>query len=518
MKRLIPAAILAALSACSPSAPPVDPSSLSLIPLPASLETLPGLFDTTGPLSVSAPADSWSRAVGGVLGNAVELTDGEADISITYDDSLPAEGYRLLVDDDGIRIEGASEAGAWYALQTLRQLVRPDGTVPAIRIVDAPRFGYRGLHLDVGRHFFPVDMVKRYIDRMAALKLNTFHWHLTEDQGWRLQILKYPRLTETGACRAETIVEKNFDPYVGDGTPHCGFYTQDEVREIVAYAAERHVTVIPEIEMPGHSTAALAAYPELACTAGPFEVSTTWGVRRDIYCPKEETFTFLEGVLTEVMDLFPSHYIHIGGDEAPKLRWEQSAVAQAVIRREGLADEDELQSWFIRRIETFLNAHGRAIIGWDEILEGGLAPNATVMSWRGTEGGIAAARQGHDVIMSPNDDLYLDHYQADPEGEPLAIGGLTTLEDVYAFEPIPTELTLDEAVHVLGAQGNVWTEYMDTEDYVEYMVFPRALALAEIVWTPADRRSWDSFRMRLADRIAALQADDVNVRVPEFLR
>ena len=321
-----------------------------------------------------------------------------------------------------------------------------------------------------------------------------------------------------GACRAETIVEKNFDPYVGDGTPHCGFYTQDEVRDVVAYAAERHITVIPEIELPGHSTAALAAYPNLACTGGPFEVSTTWGVHRDIYCPTEETFSFLEDVLTEVMDLFPSRHIHVGGDEVPKDRWEESPVAQAVIRREGLADEDELQSWFIRRIDTFLNAHGRALIGWDEILEGGLAPNATVMSWRGTEGGIAAARQGHDVIMSPNDDLYLDHYQADPAGEPLAIGGLTTLQDVYAFEPVPAELTPVEARHVLGAQGNVWTEYMATEEYVEYMVFPRALALAEVVWTPADRRSWDGFAARLPARIAALQADGVNVRVPDFLR
>jgi hexosaminidase len=295
--------------------------------------------------------------------------------------------------------------------------------------------------------------------------MNRFHWHLTEDQGWRIEIQKYPRLTEIGAWRKETMVEKNFDPYVGDGIPYGGFYTQDEVREIVAYAAERHVTVVPEIEMPGHSTAALAAYPELACTEGPFEVSTIWGVKEDIYCPSEETFAFLEDVLAETMELFPSEYIHIGGDEVPKRRWEESELAQEVMRREGLADEHELQSYFIRRIEAFLLAHGRRLIGWDEILEGGLAPEATVMSWRGMEGGIEAARQGHDVIMTPTSHAYFDYYQGPAEEEPLAIGGYLPLKKVYEFEPVPEELTEEEGQHILGAQGNVWTEYIKTPSW-----------------------------------------------------
>ena len=317
------------------------------------------------------------------------------------------EAYTLSIREDGVLVSAPGRAGAQYALETLRQLIvqGSDGTqalLPRGRIDDQPRFTYRGMHLDVGRHFFPPKDIKTYLDLLARYKFNRFHWPLTEDQGWRIEIQRYPALTEISSLRRETILEKNFDPYVGDGIPHAGFYTQDEVRDIVAYAAARNIEVIPEIELPGHSRAALAAFPELACTEGPFEVSTIWGVHDDIYCPREETFEFLENVLTEVLDLFPSELIHVGGDEAPKKRWEESDVAQAVIRREGLADEDELQSWFIRRIETFLLSKGRRLIGWDEILEGGLAPQATVMSWRGMEGGIEAARMGHDVVMTPN--------------------------------------------------------------------------------------------------------------------
>jgi hexosaminidase len=312
------------------------------------------------------------------------------------------------------------------------------------------------------------------------------------------------------------MVEQNFDPYVGDGIPYGGFYTQDEVREVVAYAAARHVTVIPEIELPGHSLAALASYPELACTEGPFEVGTRWGVYEDIYCPHQATFDFLEGVLTEVMELFPSRYIHIGGDEAPKARWEASEVAQGIIREFDLADEHELQSWFIRRIEGFLLANGRRLIGWDEILEGGLAPQATVMSWRGTAGGIEAARQGHDVIMTPGSHLYFDHYQSeDRESEPLAIGGFTSLSRVYEFEPIPEELTAEEGRHVLGAQANVWTEYIKTPEHVEYMAYPRALALSEVVWSPPEAREWADFERRLPAILARLDALGVNYRPPE---
>jgi hexosaminidase len=370
------------------------------------------------------------------------------------------------------------------------------------------------MHLDVGRHHFPVAFVKRYIDILAAYKFNTFHWHLTEDQGWRIEIRKYPRLTAVGGCRAETMLEKNFDPYVGDGVPYCAYYTQDEIREVVEYARARYVTVIPEIEMPGHSVAALAAYPELACTEGPFEVATVWGVKQDIYCPSEETFAFLEDVLTEVMELFPSRYIHIGGDEAPKARWEESELAQEVMRREGLADEHELQSYFIRRIERLLLASGRRLIGWDEILDGGLAPEATVMSWRGMDGGIEAARQGHDVIMTPTSHVYFDYYQGDPRFEPLAIGGLTTLEKVYGFEPVPEELTAEEARHVLGAQANLWTEYIKTPQYAEYMALPRMLALAEVVWSPKDARDWDSFAGRLPVELRRLDELGVNYRIP----
>jgi hexosaminidase len=368
------------------------------------------------------------------------------------------------------------------------------------------------MHLDVSRHFFPVEFVKKFIDGLASYKMNRSHWHLTEDQGWRIEIKKYPRLTEIGAWRKETMVEKNFDPYVGDGIPYGGFYTQDEVREIVAYAAERHVTVVPEIEMPGHSTAALAAYPELACTEGPFEVSTIWGVKDDIYCPSEKTFAFLEDVLTETMELFPSEYIHIGGDEVPKRRWEESELAQEVMRREGLADEHELQSYFIRRIEAFLLSHGRRLIGWDEILEGGLAPEATVMSWRGMEGGIEAARQGHDVIMTPTDHAYFDYYQGPAEEEPLAIGGYLPLEKVYELEPVPEELTEEEGKHILGAQGNVWTEYIKTADHAEYMTFPRLLAMAEVGWTPAERKDWDDFNRRVGSHVERLDARGFNFR------
>ncbi|MFW6201652.1 MAG: family 20 glycosylhydrolase, partial [Gemmatimonadota bacterium] len=343
----------------------------------------------------------------------------------------------------------------------------------------------------------------------------TFHWHLTEDQGWRLEIERYPRLTTVGSCRAETQVGRESDPFVGDGERYCGHYTQAEAREIVEYARERFITVLPEIEMPGHSRAALAAYPELACTDGPFEVGTRWGVYEDIYCPGERTFAFLEDVLTEVMAVFPSEVIHIGGDEAPKARWEESPVAQRVIEREGLEDEEELQGWFVARIGRFLAEHGRRLVGWDEILEGGLAPDAVVMSWRGVEGGIEAVKAGLDVVMTPTSHAYFDYYQGDPEQEPLAIGGHLPLEEVYEFEPVPDALSADEARHVLGAQGNVWTEYMRTPEHVEYMVFPRLLAMAEVVWTPRDARDRDGFMRRLGRQLRRLDARGVNYRVPD---
>ncbi len=457
------------------------------------------------------------------VGWASELhTSGNAQIHFKANPELAEEAYSLTVDHEGVTIKASTSKGFFYGTQSLIQLLPADkhiAVLPFMTINDEPRFAWRGLHLDVGRHFFPVEFVKKYLDLMAFYKLNTFHWHLTEDQGWRIEIKKYPKLTEIGSQRKETMVEKNFNPFIGDGKPYGGFYTQDEIREVVAYAAERQITVVPEIEMPGHSLAALAAYPELGCGPGPYEVGTKWGVYEDIYCPSEKTFEFLEDVLTEVIDLFPGEYIHIGGDEAPKAVWKKSALAQQVIRREGLKDEFELQSYFIKRMERFLVSKGKKLIGWDEILEGGLAPEATVMSWRGVAGGIEAAEAGHDVVMSPNADMYFDHYQADPATQPLAIGGFTTLESVYHYEPVPAELGEAHHKHVLGAQANVWTEYMKTSDYVEYMVYPRALALSETVWTHPENKDWEVFQKKMGHQYSLLDARGINyfIDVPEGL-
>ncbi len=543
--RILPVVIL--LAACTAESPeairgPHPLSDYSIVPAPRSLTPRSGSFGLSGTLTIatSRPGDPQLDQLAALLSG---LLTAEAGVETTIESSPEksqaagavtlslersatteseadggSEAYALEATSAGVTIRSTSHAGLFYGIQTLRQLItrRADGVVEiaAVEIEDAPRFRYRGMHLDVGRHFFPVEFVKRYIDLMAMYKMNTFHWHLTEDQGWRLEIEAYPRLTEVGSCRHETMVEKNFSPYVGDGEEYCGFYTREEAREVVEYAASRHVTVIPEIEMPGHSLAALAAYPEYACTDGPFEAATRWGVFSDIYCPTEETFAFLEDVLTEVLAIFPSRYIHIGGDEAPKRRWQESAEAQAVIRREGLADEHELQSYFIRRIEAFLLENGRRLIGWDEILEGGLAPEATVMSWRGTEGGIEAARQGHDVVMTPVSHAYFDYYQGPPEHEPLAIGGFLPLERVYGFEPVPDELTPEQASYVLGAQANVWTEYMKTPERVEYMAYPRVLAMSEVVWSPRDDRDWEDFQRRLPAHYHRLEAMGVNYRIP----
>jgi hexosaminidase len=430
-------------------------------------------------------------------------------------EDIKKEGYRLKVTSNNLTIVATDAAGLFYGIQTLMQMVpasfltmqNKEVEIHGWIINDSPRFSYRGMHLDVGRHFFPVDFIKQYLDMMAMYKFNTFHWHLTEDQGWRIEIKKYPKLTEVGAYRDSTLVGKySTKPHRWDGKRYGGFYTQEQIRDIVKYAADRHITIIPEIEMPGHSLAALAAYPELACTPGPFRPATLWGVFPDIYCPKEETFEFLENVLTEVMDLFPGKYIHIGGDEAPKERWKESKLCQKIIKEHGLKDEAELQTYFVERIEKFLNAHGHQLIGWDEILEGGLSPGATVMSWRGIEGGIAAARADHDAIMTPGNFCYFDHYQAGPEDEPIAIGGMTTLKEVYDYEPVPEELNKKEAQHILGAQGNVWTEYMHTPKKVEYMVLPRMAALSEVVWTKPDLKSWKSFQRRINDHFKRYKA------------
>lgn len=426
--------------------------------------------------------------------------------SITFkqvsDKNWGKEEYALIVDKKGILIEAKSGRGFFYGIQSLLQLIPLDGAaeIPFVKILDEPRYQYRGMHLDVCRHFFSVDFIKKYIDLMGTYKMNTFHWHLTEDQGWRIEIKKHPKLTEVGAWRTEK-----------DGSRYGGFYTQEQVKEIVAYASERFITVIPEIELPGHSVAALAAYPELACNEGPFEVENEWGVFDDVYCAgKESTFEFLQDVLLEVIDLFPSKYIHIGGDECPKGSWEKCPLCQKRIKEEGLKDEHELQSYFIQRMEKFLLTKDRKIIGWDEILEGGLAPEATVMSWRGIKGGIEAAKQKHDVIMTPGTHCYLDHYQDVNYIEPTAIGGFSPLEKVYEFEPTPTELNEDEAKYILGAQGNVWSEYMHTSDRVEYMVAPRICALAEVVWSRKQQRNWSDFKNRMNYHYELLHNRDIN--------
>jgi hexosaminidase len=429
------------------------------------------------------------------------------------DPELGPEGYRLRVDSTGIRMSAAQPAGLFYAIQTLRQLFPPEfessgpirysaWTLPGIRVTDKPRYAWRGFMLDVSRHFHPKEFIYKVLNYMAFHKLNTFHWHLCDDQGWRIEIRKYPGLTEKAAWRVDREhLHWNARPAQkpGEQATYGGFYTREEIRDIVRYAGERFITIVPEIEMPAHTTALLAAYPQFSCTGGPFTVPPggVWPIT-DIFCAgNDSTFLFLQDILTEVMELFPGTFIHIGGDEANKAEWKRCSKCQARIRAEGLQGEDELQSYFIKRIERFINARGRRLIGWDEILEGGLAPNATVMSWRGVRGGIEAARSGHDVVMSPTSHCYFDYYQGDPQYEPLAIGGHIPLEKVYAFEPTPDTLTLAQAAHVLGAQANLWGEYVPGPDHAEYMMFPRLTALSEVVWTAKDRKDWNDFSNRL---------------------
>ena len=430
------------------------------------------------------------------------------------------EAYKIEIKKNGITITSRDNKGAFYAIQTLRQLIPAsfeDKTYPNTEISikcqiieDSPRFKYRGMHLDVGRHLFSVEFIKKYIDALAMLKFNTFHWHLTEDQGWRIEIKKYPKLNTIAAYRDSTLAGHYTDrPRKYDKTRYGGYYTQEQVKDIVNYALEREITIIPEIEMPGHSKAAIAAYPELGCTGENVNVATLWGVFEDIYCSKEETFNFLEDVIDEVAELFPGEYIHIGGDEAPKTRWEKCKNCQSVIKRESLKDEHELQNYFISRMEKYINSKGKKIIGWDEILEGGLAPNATVMSWRGTSGGIKAANMKHDVIMTPNATCYLDYYQSRDKNEPLAIGGYTPLEEIYNYEPVPKELDSESSKYIIGAQGNVWTEYMSTSEYVEYMVFPRIFALSEVVWSK-NKSNFEEFTSRVTSFFDRLDKLNIN--------
>lgn len=495
----------------------------AIIPAPVSIKEMTGkfVFNEKSKIIVTPlnnetrlAADYLALLINNPSGLKIPVTEGtkvtRGSAFMSLDTSVTnIESYVLSVNPGKVTMKARTAAGIFYAVQTIRQLlpaeVERDSlikninmVVPSCEISDEPRFTYRGMHLDVGRHMFPVEYIKRYIDMIALHKMNTFHWHLTEDQGWRIEIKKYPKLTEVGAFRKETLTgHAGKRPPVFDGKPYGGFYTQDEVREIVAYAKSKFITVIPEIEMPGHSLAALTAYPVLSCTGGPFEVGKTWGVFDDVYCAgKEETFKFLEDVLTEISELFPGKYIHIGGDECPKSRWQRCPLCQKRIKDEGLKDEKELQSYFIRRIEKFLISKEKRLIGWDEILEGGLAPEATVMSWRGTAGGIEAAKQGHDVIMSPNKYVYLDYYQCEPDDQPLANGGYLPLELVYSFDPQFDELNAGEQKHILGLQGNVWSEYLNTPQYMEYMAYPRMFAISETGWTPASKKDFEDFLAR----------------------
>lgn len=430
-------------------------------------------------------------------------------IKIKLDNTLdlPDEGYMLRIRKLKIDLQAPSYTGIFYGLQTLTQLIHLNAPqrrkilLPVMQIKDYPRFEWRGMLLDVCRHFMPVEDVKKYIDYMALYKYNKFHWHLTDDQGWRIEIKQYPLLTEVGAWREETLIGHNREkPRKYDGKMHGGFYTHEEILEIVQYASDRFIEVIPEIEMPGHARAAIASYPWLGVTGEKVEVKKEWGISPYIYMPSDETFTFIKNVLREVMALFPSEYFHIGGDEARKDQWEESEEVQELIRELGLQDEKELQSWFIHRIGAFLNENGKKLIGWDEILEGGLAPNATVMSWRGEEGGIKAAKMGHDVVMTPTSHCYFDYYQAKPiENEPLAIGGYLPIDTVYSYDPVPENLNEKESKHILGAQANVWTEYIPDFEQVEYMIFPRMLAMSEITWTPQEKKQRKDFMQRVMD-------------------
>lgn len=501
-------------------------SNYHIVPYPNELKAKSGefIFTSNAKLLVSANLDEASTKVAQQFVNDLKLASNitlsveemikgatpKQFIAFVNEPTLTSEAYSLQVTPSTVTIKASDAAGFFYAVQSLKQLLpvaifskKTVGTekwvLPCVTINDAPRFKYRGVLLDVGRHFFAVDEIKKFIDVMAIHKVNNFHWHLTEDQGWRIEIKRYPRLTQIGSIRNKTMIRKEWDNY--DNTPYGGYYTQDQIREIVKYAADRSINIIPEIDLPGHMMGALASYPELGCTGGPYEVSGQWGVRDEVLCVgKEETFTFIENVMSEVLELFPSKYIHIGGDECPKVRWEKCPTCQAKIKELGLVSDKKhkaehyLQSYTIARVEKFLNERGRKIIGWDEILEGGLAPNATVMSWRGMDGGIEAARQGHDVIMTPNSHVYLDHYQSlDVKNEPLAIGGYSNVQRVYSLEPVPSALKGSKRKYVIGAQGNLWTEYIPTNEQLEYQLLPRLAALSEVQWTQPSNKSWNRF-------------------------
>ena len=518
-KTFIILSVLLAAAACAPK----NVQTINVVPYPNEVQVKPGGFCVAGAdVKYDAAADERTKSLIDAFAQQLSLVTGaesavsetNGEIAFILDAEMPHEAYTLNVTKKGVEVKASGLNGFNYAIQTIKQMLPvevfgkaaaadKEWTLPCVKINDAPRFGYRGLHMDVSRHFFDMDEVKRYLDIMEVHKLNTLHWHITDDQGWRLEIKKYPRLTEVGAVRKQTLVGHLFDSEVYDGTPYgegC-YFTQDQVREILDYAAGKGITVIPEIDLPGHMLAALAAYPELGCTGGPYDVWGKWGVADDVLCVgKEKTMQFLEDVLTEVCELFPAEYVHIGGDECPKVRWEKCPHCQAKIAELGLKDDDRfqaehyLQGYVTSRMEKFLAEKGKKLIGWDEILEGELAPNATVMSWRGVAGGLQAVRMGHDAIMTPNTFFYLDYYQSlDKENEPLAIGGYLPVEKCYSYEPTVEGMTEEEKAHILGVQANLWTEYIKTPDQLHYMLLPRLAALAEVQWCQPEVKSWERF-------------------------
>lgn len=531
-----------ALVACSSPEHHSWNEGVNIIPVPAEMTLNEGTFTLNGQTAIAcgvadfAPTTAYLatkvKASTGYDLQLVQEAPAENYIYFAMDTTIThPEGYTLISTAQGVTISASTPAGAFYGMQSLLQLLPAEiespkkiknieWTLPAVTIRDQPRFAYRGVMLDPCRHFTGVDFIKKQLDVLAMFKINRFHWHLTEDQLWTIEIKRYPELTEKGSTRTE-----------GDGSQHGGFYTQDEIREVVAYAAARYIDVIPEIEMPGHALAALVSHPELSCTGGPFaQPRIIWGVEPDVFCPgKEATFEFLENVLTEVFELFPSQYIHVGGDECPKVRWQACPDCQRRIREEGLdvksrtpgkdgkmhSPEELLQSYLITRVEKFANAHGKQIIGWDEILEGGLAPSATVMSWRGEAGGIAAAKQQHNVIMTPNSaGFYLDHQQGAAEVEPASIGGYSTLEKVYSYNPVPDTMPAEIGRYILGVQGNLWAEYLLSDTHREYMYYPRVLALAEVDWSPAGRKDWEDFQRRVVNAQVRLDYHDITYHIP----
>jgi hexosaminidase len=510
--------------------------NIALIPQPENMNILEGEFTITKSTGLKFNSgDKDLQRIAGYLNDHLEKyyhlklssanqVSDVIQLQIIKSDDLGNEGYRMKIDKNGILISASAPNGIFYGIQTLKQLLPLNKstqiTVPFLEIKDKPRFSWRGLHLDVGRHFFPVYYIRQYIDNMAMYKLNVFHWHLTDDQGWRLEIRKFPMLTEKASWRDETFVgwdgdffQKKLNEAKYDGIGVGGFYTQEQVRQIVKYAAERFITIVPEIEMPGHSCAALTAYPELGCTGGPYQVQKKWGVWDDVLCPgKEQTFKFLEGVLDEVCELFPSQYIHIGGDECSKVLWKKCPDCQKRIKDEKLKNEEELQSYLIRRIEEYLISRKRKLIGWEEILEGGLAPEATVMAWKSdTPAGSMAIREHHDVIRCPSEFCYFNHYNVkDPANEPLAYRGNVTLEKVYSFDPVPSSFTKEEARYIIGSQGCAWSEYIPNIRVLEYQVFPRVCATSEVCWTPKEKKDFKSFKERMVTEFQRLKLYGIN--------